>query len=523
MTRSASIAAIWTAAVLCGWAAAPASAGDITGWPKTGNVNGYTWTAYEPQVVSWENYTKLKARSAVGVTAPGAKEPTYGVVGLTADTVTDATTKSVKVTNVQVDSVSFPGISAATQQKYDAYVRKNLHLNDAVLPAATIVASLQHSAAAQNVPIKTDPPTLYYSDKPAILVVYDGDPVFSPIKDLTGDLKFAINTNWNVFQNGTQVYLLDSDHWLQAPSAKGPWSPAGTLPAVFAQLPDTENWKDARANLSAAPLSAAQMPTVWVSTTPAEAIVTDGAPQFTAIPGTKLSFVSNSPATLVFDTAGKQYYYLSSGRWFAASSLSGPWSFASTKLPADFKKIPASGPLGFVLPSVPGTPQSQEALIESQIPHTAQINRSTATLSVKYTGDPVFQPIPNTSMLYAVNTDTDVIKASDGKYYACENAVWFVANTPNGPWAVTDRCPPRSTPSRPNRRCIKTPTSPRPNPITRRFRSRIPAATCSGIPGTAATTTARVGGTTRGTAMPAAIRSIIPGRARMSAARTTIP
>ena len=50
-----------------------------------------------------------------------------------------------------------------------------------------------------------------------------------------------------------------------------------------------------------------------------------------------------------------------SGRWFSASSLNGPWTFATTRLPPDFARIPASGPRGFVLASVPGTAQAQEA------------------------------------------------------------------------------------------------------------------------------------------------------------------
>ena len=47
--------------------------------------------------------------------------------------------------------------------------------------------------------VKADPPTIFYSTTPAVLVNIDGDPIWSPIKD--NDLKYAINTNWDLFQH----------------------------------------------------------------------------------------------------------------------------------------------------------------------------------------------------------------------------------------------------------------------------------------------------------------------------------
>ena len=41
---------------------------------------------------------------------------------------------------------------------------------------------------------------------------------------------------------------------------------------------------------------------------------------------------------------------------------------------------------------------------------------------------------------YAVNTESDVFKDND-TYYLCDNAVWFKATTPNGPWQVADERP----------------------------------------------------------------------------------
>ena len=71
---------------------------------------------------------------------------------------------------------------------------------------------------------------------------FDGDPIWSPIKD--NDLKFAVNTNWDVFQiESTKTFYLRHDKvWLKATSLKGPWSAAGPLPASFSKLPKDDNW-----------------------------------------------------------------------------------------------------------------------------------------------------------------------------------------------------------------------------------------------------------------------------------------
>ena len=97
--------------------------------------------------------------------------------------------------------------------------------------------------------VKADPPVIFYSTSPAILVNLDGDPIWSPIKD--NDLRFAVNTNWDLFEHvPTKTFFLRYDQsWLSAADVKGPWKPAGKLPGSFAKLPADDNWKDVKAAL----------------------------------------------------------------------------------------------------------------------------------------------------------------------------------------------------------------------------------------------------------------------------------
>ena len=87
---------------------------------------------------------------------------------------------------------------------------------------------------------------------------------------------------------------------------------------------------------------------------------------------------------------------------------------AGENLPADFAKIPEDSDMGTVLYAVPGTELAREAVLDAQIPQTAVVNRKTATLEVEYDGEPEFEPIDGTSLTYAVNSPTPVIKYEVG-------------------------------------------------------------------------------------------------------------
>ena len=157
----------------------------------------------------------------------------------------------------------------------------------------------------------------------------------------------------------------------------------------------------------------------------------------TPIPGTALSYVSNSADDIFADAHTNQNYVLIGGRRFAGPSiLQGPWAYvAATNLPGDFANIRPDNPKASVLVSVPGTPQAKEAVIANQIPQTATISRITAHATSTYDGPPDFQQIEGTSMKYAVNSPTPVIAMPGGAYYACQTGVWFTS----AGWTVDGR------------------------------------------------------------------------------------
>ena len=228
----------------------------------------------------------------------------------------------------------------------------------------------------------------------------------------------------------------------QAAALGGPWTGAQNPPAALDGILQQAT-KAGGVQLFDPPAGTTPpMPLLFVSTSPAELITTQGPPAFEPVSGTQLLHVTNSGSSLFMNTANQAYYVVISGRWFIATTFQGPWQFVpADQLPPDFANIPETAPAGTVLASVAGTPQAGEAAISATIPQTATISRQ-ATTEVSYDGTPQFEPIPSTGLSYAKNTATPVIKVSSEKYYAVVNGVWFRAKSPSGSWEVADSVPP---------------------------------------------------------------------------------
>lgn len=411
-----------------------------TGWPRTFNKDGNQVVIYQPQIDDWQDYAKIAFRAAISVQPAGAKEPVYGVLAVKAITVVDHDARTVLLTNFD-PNVRFADVPKDKAAPLEGLVRQMLPQRQyMVISLDRVLAHLDAGkVTSSGVKVNLSPPPIFRSESPAILVVFVGKPQFKPIKDTS--LTFAVNTNWDVLmdRSASQYYLLDGNSWLMATEPmKGPWGAVKALPADFSKLPADQNWNDVRTHIPGEP--AKVVPKVFVSTEPAELIVTKGPPEFAPIEGTSLLYVDNPEMPLFQDSADKSYYYLVAGRWFRAKGLNGPWSQATTDLPADFSKIPSDSPVSYVLASVPQTSQAQDAVLLASVPHKATINRQEAKVDVTYDGDPQFQPIAGTTMKYAVNSSYQVINAND-QYYCCYNGVWFVSPVSIGPWVVCTSVP----------------------------------------------------------------------------------
>jgi hypothetical protein len=425
------------------------------GWPRVLDIDGgASILLYQPQIASWDKQKHLVALSAVSYRDKTTTKPTLGTVKIEADTKVSVDERLVSFSAMKLTEANFQSMPKDRVAAITSAIDKSMRAEDRVIALDRVLANLDKSGIVpRNVEgVKADPPAIFFSSTPALIVNLDGEPIWSPIKE--NDLKYAVNTNWDLFQHGpTNTYFLRNEGtWLKAADVKGPWTPAGKLPDSFKKLPAEENFKEVKANVPGTALKTA--PQVFVTLTPGELILTTGAPSYLLVQGTSLLWVSNTESDVFRLGKGGPVYYLVAGRWFSAPDFKGPWTFATPSLPADFKKIPLEHPRSRVLAAVPGTDQAAEAVLLAQIPQTARVKKSEVKApDVAYNGDKAsFQPIEKTTVQRAVNTDKDVFLV-EGKYYMCYQGVWFTGAAASGPWQVAESVPeviyqiPASSPS----------------------------------------------------------------------------
>jgi hypothetical protein len=439
------LAVLWNSTGTIAQQAAPISLGAAqaaaaASWPHTITINGASVTVYEPQAISWAERKSLTARAAVGILRPGQTNPFLGTIELTVATRVDDANGVVYLSNMTLLSTHFPALDTAQAAALETKIRAGLLETQArPVPLNSILLSLKQLPVT-NVSVNNNPPVIFYSDRAASLIVFDGEPVLT-IAGKSG-MTYAVNTNWDVFLDNRTWYLLNNGSWFSASQANGPYSPVASLPDAFNAFKGDASFARVSRYIPAKAMDPKEaVPKIFVSMKPAEIIVTGGAPDLTNVAGTGLKRVMNTSSLLFFYPANGLYYLQISGRWFSTHRLEGPWEFATDKLPADFSLIPPDGPDAAVLALVPGTIAAQEALVKAQIPTTATIERSAAKLTVIYSGAPHFVPVTGTTMSYAVNTNAYVLQIGNG-YYACDSGAWFISATPSGPWLLADSVPP---------------------------------------------------------------------------------
>jgi hypothetical protein len=442
-------------------AAAAAAMAEDNGWPKEIPTPRGTLLIYQPQIDRFKGNI-VEGRAAMSFTFTGSSEPIFGAFWFKALLETDFDTRTARLLSIQVPRVKFADANEEKQKEIGAFLEQEIPRLDIPISidrlSAAMAEVVQESRGAGD--FKHQPPKIVFSYEPAVLLLYDGEPVLRDIEGHQGVFQRAINTPLPVVLDvkAKTFYLCGGEIWYTAADALGPWSITTKVPQPLLAMKkeaDKQREKQEQEQQKSGDQKSGEQkatetketpadekpPKVVVATSPTELVVIFGEAQWTPIADTDLLYVSNSQGNLFKSIKTQQNYILLSGRWYEAASLDGPWAFvAPEKLPRDFRGIPEDSPAANVLASVPGTDAAKDALLDSQIPQTAVIKRSGVTLEVTYDGAPQFKPIEGTTMEYAVNTSSSVIKVGE-RYYCCHQGVWYLAATPQGPWQVADQVP----------------------------------------------------------------------------------
>jgi hypothetical protein len=413
------------------FSARAAVAADAT-WPREIGTEKGVLTVYQPQPEKFENNV-LSGRAAISLVPKGSTTAIFGVLWLTGRVDTERDSGTVMLRDIVVTQSRWPESTQKEEENFSIFVTSLMPKTGLPISLQRLRASLATlEAEKQSVAdLKNDPPKIVVMREPTELLLFDGEPSLMAIPNT--DLQRVANTAFAVVKDkGGNFYLSGGKLWYSAKDAKGPWTPISAPPADVAKIVPKDT--------SSTP-APAKPPKIVVATEPTELIWSDGAPSWQTLDKGELMYMANTESNVVREVKSGKVFVLLAGRWYSATGLEGPWAVVRPDLlPASFKDIPPASALGEVRVSIAGTPEAQDAMLDAQVPQTTAIERSKAKLEVKYDGEPKFKKIEGTTVEYAVNTSSQVLRVN-GKYYACDQAVWFVAGTPTGTWAVADSVP----------------------------------------------------------------------------------
>ncbi|MEN8202522.1 MAG: hypothetical protein ABFS28_08010, partial [Bacteroidota bacterium] len=424
-----------------------AAAEDESFWPKKIERGGATVVLYTPQIESLSS-NRMESRSAVSVVTEEYTTPVFGAMWFDCKISTDRDERTVKLIEMKVSAAKFPDIEEEDIQKLSAFLEKEIPRWEIEMSLDQLLAGLDLTETSLELSenLNNAPPEIIFTTTPSALILIDGDPVFKEIEKT--NYEYVVNTPFFIVKDTKKeiYYVNGGGNWYISRDAANTWQHTTKVPSKLEKIAE-EAMGEADPEAEAAeaegdPEAEDVIPEIILRTKPAELFQSDGEPEFSPIEGTSILYMTNTADDILMNIETQEYFILVSGRWYRSKSLTGgPWEFVSPdKVPEEFSKIPAGSDMGSVRSSIAGTQEAKEAVLENQIPQTAEVDRSEAKLEVSYDGDPKFETIGKTGMKYAVNTDKSVLLI-DYRYYCCDNAIWFESERPTGPWVVSTSVP----------------------------------------------------------------------------------
>ncbi len=404
-------------------------------WPKEIEKDGTVVVLYQPQLESFEG-NMLQGRMALSVT-PKDEDIIFGALWFKARMRTDYDERTAVLEKLEITKIHFPEFNdTAKIERFTQLLTQKIESKNFVMSLDRILAGLEEveDLASLSVQINNTPPDIYFRTEPSVMITIDGDPIIDEVKG--EKFEYVVNTPFFIVKKKKKYYIKGGKFWYVSKDVTKGYEETTKVPndiEDFAKKNLPENELDSIAE------SLDEAPEIIVVTKPSELVSTDGKQEYAPIEGTQLLYVSNTSDDIVMDITSQKHFVLLAGRWYQSKTLEdNDWTFVEpNELPADFAKIPDDSDMANVRVSVPGTPEAQDALLEQTIPQTATIDRKTAKLEVSWDGKPKFEKISDTGIQIAKNASKTVLLIKN-KYYCVDEAIWFVADKPEGPWIVSD-------------------------------------------------------------------------------------
>lgn len=416
-------------------------------WPLKLTGEKGVATVYQPQLEGYKD-NRITGRAAVSFLYKGETVPIFGAVWLVGRVLTDREAETVTVTSVEVTDVKAPSESPDGFQALKTFLSEQLTSKLFVIPLAQLTALVEEQGQGnKGVPaLSTTPPEILFRDRPAVLIIMDGDPKTQPLSD--GKILQVVNTAEILIQDPASsfYYLWTDSGWIGAAALTGPWSRPATVPPAVDEFGKkiAANEPPADPKKTKSKKGKDVVPEVVLRDKPTQLFVTKGQPQFEPLNGTDLLHVANSDQDILMEIKSQEIFIVASGRWYKSKKVTGPWTYVpSDALPKTFAQIGPDSPRAGVRPFVAGTPEAREAVLSASLPQTAAVKKGPVDIKVAYDGSPKWKEVEGmekTDVAYAENAAEAVFKVKN-RFYLCKEAVWYESAQPDGPWNVAVSIP----------------------------------------------------------------------------------
>lgn len=410
----------------------------VLGWPREIVKNEYTVTLYQAQLETLDKNI-LNGRMALSVKK--GEEIIFGALWFSARIATDLDTRIAILEAFDVAEIKFPDVDDETKLgALKKLIEDDIESIELEMSLDRILADLEDVKTEQklNDKLNNTPPVIYFRTEPTVLVVVDGDPIIKEVEKTK--LESVVNTPFLVLKKKDTYYIRGGKYWYVSKTlVSQDWAVSKKVPSDVEKAADKMMEAVEDPNVEG---DNSEIPDLIVTTKPSEIIISTGKLEYEPVGETSLLYVKNSENDILLDITSQQHFALVNGRWYSSKTMKDEdWTFVEPKdLPSDFAKIPKEASIASVKASVPGTDEARDAAYEQQMPQTAVVDRKTATTKVSYDGKPEFEKMEGTSVLYAINTESTVIKI-DKTYYCVDDGIWFQSTKADGPWTVSDKRP----------------------------------------------------------------------------------
>ncbi len=201
------------------------------------------------------------------------------------------------------------------------------------------------------------------------------------------------------------------------------WNLVMSLDRLLAGLSEVEDQKTLSVQINNDP------PDIYFRTSPAVLISIDGEPKLKTDEDSKLEYVVNTPFFIVKDPK-KNIYYIRDGKfWYVSEEVTKGWE-ETEKVPSKIEKFAKESREGEELDSL--------ALSITEAPDVIVVTKPSELISTD--GEPDYAAIEGTSLLYATNTEDDIVMdINSQQHYILIAGRWYHSKTlSDGDWKFAE-------------------------------------------------------------------------------------